>query len=156
MGGLQGSQGCLGRHRHCLGLLSSLCGRCWCLSHLPQPKGPLFLTLNPGPVPVPLETALPSSAAYEGCLPRKARAKLEWRPTPPSFSMPPWGVHPGDTFLNTCTLAHLPSPARFGFGSPTLGHSFPKLGWLGHFQGLKKKKKEAKSASPWVLGKRDP
>lgn len=56
---------------------------------------------------------------------------MEWRPSPPNLRMPPWDVRLGEGFLNTCILKCIPSPTCVGFSWPTLGHSLPKLGWLG-------------------------
>lgn len=125
VGGLQGSQGCLGHRRHCLRLLSSLCGHLWHFEPPPLAKGLVFCLSSAQAH----EQPRPCSYRSRGCLSfrghlcgvssqgTESQAGMEAQP--PSFSMPLWDIYPGDLFLNTCILELILNPTVLASaGSP--------------------------------------
>lgn len=126
MGGLQGSQGCLGHRHHCLRLLSSLCGHCWHFEPLPHAQPQAFCL----PSAQAHEQPRPCSYHSRGCLSfrchlcgvssqgTESHAGMEAQP--PSFSMPLQDVYPPDNFLNTCILERIPNPTALASAGPPL------------------------------------
>lgn len=126
VGGLQGSQGCLGHRHRCLRLLSSLCGHYWHFEPLPHGQPQAFCL----PSAQAREQPRPCSYHSRGCLSSryhlhggssqgtKSQAGMEAQP--PSFSMPLCSVYPRDIFLHTCILERIPNPTALASAGPPL------------------------------------